>query len=109
MQDLQGPKIRVQKFKNGKIELKPNQKFILTTKQLEGDEKKVSVSYPEFVSDVKSGDFVLLDDGLIKLHVEKVKSNEVECNVIFGGSLSDHKGLNLPEKDFIPVSKESSV
>jgi len=96
LQDLQGPKIRVQKFKNGKIELKPNQKFILTTKQLEGDEKKVSVSYPEFVSDVKSGDFVLLDDGLIKLHVEKVKSNEVECNVIFGGSLSDHKGLNLP-------------
>ena len=96
LQDLQGPKIRIQKFNTGKIELNPNQKFILTTDKVIGDENKVSVSYPEFTSDVKPGDFVLLDDGLIKLQVEKIKSKEVECTVIFGGSLSDHKGINLP-------------
>jgi len=96
LQDLQGPKIRIQKFKSGRIELLQNQKFILTTDQVIGDKAKVSVSYPEFTSDVKPGDFVLLDDGLIKLQVEKVKSKDVECNVIFGGFLSDHKGLNLP-------------
>jgi len=94
--DLQGPKIRIQKFNNESIELKPNQKFILTTDQIIGDEKRVSVSYHKFTSDVKPGDFILLNDGLIKLQVEKIKNSEVECTVLFGGSLSDHKGINLP-------------
>jgi len=96
LQDLQGPKIRIQTFENGRIELKPNQNFVLTTEQIIGDESKVAVSYPEFAGDVKAGDFVLLDDGLIKLQVEEIRGNNVECKVIYGGILSDHKGLNLP-------------
>ena len=96
LQDLQGPKIRIQTFKNGKIELKSNQKFTLTTDTIIGNQSKVAVSYREFSKDVKSGDFVLLDDGLIKLQVKEVRGNNVECIVIYGGILSDHKGLNLP-------------
>ncbi len=96
LQDLQGPKIRVQTFKNGRIELKANQNFDLTTEHIVGNESKVSVSYPEFTEDVKKGDYVLLDDGLIKLQVKEIQGNDVKCRVIFGGYLSDHKGLNLP-------------
>jgi pyruvate kinase len=96
MQDLQGPKIRIQKFKNAKIELKANQNFILTTENIIGDEFKVAVSYPEFTKDVNPGDYVLLDDGLIKLQVQEIRGKDVDCRVIFGGILSDHKGLNLP-------------
>jgi len=96
LQDLQGPKIRIKTFKNGKIDLKPNQNFTLTTENIIGNQSKVAVSYPEFTKDVNPGDFVLLDDGLIKLQVQKIRGYEVECKVIFGGILSDHKGLNLP-------------
>jgi pyruvate kinase len=96
LQDLQGPKIRVQTFEKGRIKLKPNQNFIITTDNIIGNDSKVAVSYPEFTDDVKPGDFVLLNDGLIKLQVEEIIGSEVNCRVIFGGYLSDHKGLNLP-------------
>jgi len=96
LQDLQGPKIRIRKFKTGFTELKENQLFTLTTRDVEGTNKIVAVSYPSFHLDVKKGDYVLLDDGLIKLSVEEVNETDVKCRVIFGGILSDHKGLNLP-------------
>jgi pyruvate kinase len=96
LQDLQGPKIRIQTFKTGKIELKSDNRFTLTTKNIIGNQSKVAVSYPAFTNDVKEGDFVLLDDGLIKLQVEEISGKDVKCKVIFGGILSDHKGLNLP-------------
>lgn len=96
LQDLQGPKIRVGKFKNGPIQLNPGQTFTLTTRDLPGTEEIVSVSYPEFARDVNQGDFVLLDDGLLKLSVKDIRDQDVVCEVVFGGPLSDHKGLNLP-------------
>jgi pyruvate kinase len=96
LQDLQGPKIRVQTFINGSIQLKPGTSFILTTRNVKGDDKIASVSYKSFHQDVKPGDDILLDDGLLKLKVEKIKGEDVYCRVIFGGKLSDHKGINLP-------------
>jgi len=96
LQDLQGPKIRILKFAEGFIELKRGQKFILTTRNVLGDNEIVSVSYKSFAKDVKSNDIILLDDGLLKLKVEKIKGQDVICKVIFGGMLSNHKGLNLP-------------
>lgn len=96
MQDLQGPKIRVQKFSSKSVHLNPGDTFILTTRNVSGDENMVSVSYPSFSRDVNIGDTILLDDGLINLKAEKIKGEDVTCRVIFGGTLSDHKGLNLP-------------
>jgi pyruvate kinase len=96
LQDLQGPKIRVQTFINGSVELKPGKPFILTTRNVKGNDQMASVSYKLFSQDVKPGDDVLLDDGLLKLKVEKIKGEDVYCRVVFGGKLSDHKGINLP-------------
>jgi pyruvate kinase len=96
LQDLQGPKIRVQTFEKGKISLKKGSMFILTTRDVQGNEREVSVSYKSFNLDVKIGDTVLLDDGLLKLIVRDIAGTDVHCEVLFGGILSDKKGLNLP-------------
>ena len=96
LQDLQGPKIRILKFREDSVELKRGDIFILTTRNVQGNSKIVSVSYKSFYKDVKVNDIVLLDDGLIKLKVERIKGKDVICKVIFGGVLSNHKGLNLP-------------
>ncbi len=110
LQDLQGPKIRIQKFENGNIKLSTGQEFTLTIRDVIGNNKIVSVSYPEFINDVNKGDTILLDDGLINIKVKEILDSDVICDVIFGGDLKDHKGLNLPgstlsvdtltEKDF---------
>ncbi|MFC1476987.1 pyruvate kinase [candidate division KSB1 bacterium] len=96
LQDLQGPKIRVQQFQNGEILLQPDDKFILTTREVTGTKDIVSVSYKSFCNDVTPGEPVLLDDGNIKLVVEEIKGEDVHCRVVYGGPLKDHKGLNLP-------------
>ena len=96
LQDLQGPKIRIGTFAEGPVSLSEGQKFTLTTRQVEGTSEIVTVSYPEFAEDVKEGDTILLDDGLLNLTVDKVNDTDVTCTVKFGGILSDHKGLNLP-------------
>ena len=96
LQDLQGPKIRVRKFENKKIDLVRGEKFILTTRDVVGNEDIASVSYPSFHKDVKKGDWVLLDDGKLKLVVESVDKQDVTCVVEHGGILRNNKGLNLP-------------
>ncbi len=97
LQDLQGPKIRVQKFENGQIKLENNSIFTLTVRDIIGNEKIVSVSYKTFHKDVKVGDSVLLDDGNLRLQVVEIEGEDVHCKVIFGGILKDKKGLNLPD------------
>ena len=96
LQDLQGPKIRVGHFTDGQVTLSPGASFTLTTRDIPGSANIVSVSYPSFAKDVKPGDTVLLDDGLISLEVSKINGEDVLCKVLYGGILSDHKGLNLP-------------
>jgi pyruvate kinase len=95
LQDLQGPKIRVGRFKDGQIELEQGQKFILTVRKVDGTDKEVSVSYPTFNQDVAPGEKVLLDDGNLTLQVDAVKGEDVECTVVFGGILKNNKGVNL--------------
>lgn len=94
--DTKGPEIRLKKFKNGGVTLKEGKKFILTTKDIEGDENGVSVTYPGLPSDLSRGDRVLIDDGLIELKVTEINSTDVICEVIDGGEVSDRKGVNLP-------------
>lgn len=95
--DLQGPKIRIQKFDSGKVELREGDTFTFDTDlpHSEGNKQHVGVSYKELPQDVKAGDTLMLDDGRIEVLVNEVNEHEVKCNVITGGELSDRKGMNL--------------
>jgi len=94
--DMQGPKIRCGKFKNGKTVLKPGQHFILDASlPLDaGDDERVGLTYKELVNDVEPGARLLLNDGLIVMDVEKVAGPEIHCTVVVGGELSNNKGIN---------------
>lgn len=94
--DLQGPKIRIGRFKNKKIILQEGQAFILDTLLDEnaGDEKTVSLGYENLPYDVRSGDTLLLDDGRIVLNVTKTERTKIYCSVVVGGELSNNKGIN---------------
>jgi len=94
MADLQGPKIRVGKFKDGKITLNPGDAFILDADCEMGDQGRVGLDYKELPRDVKAGDMLLLDDGRIVFLVTAVKGNQVHCKVRHGGVLSNNKGIN---------------
>ena len=95
MADLQGPKIRVGKFAGGLTVLVPGQKFILDgmTSDL-GNNERVGLDYKELPRDVKPGDMLLLNDGLLRLSVDAVRGEEVHTTVIVGGELSNNKGIN---------------
>ena len=96
MQDLQGPKIRTGKLRDKQITLKTGDKFVITAADVLGDNQQVSTTYQDLPNDVKTGDRILLADGLIELRVEKVSGQEVTCLIVNGGSLGEHKGINLP-------------
>jgi pyruvate kinase len=95
--DLQGPKIRTGVLAGGgTVTLRTGQKFIITTARVLGDSTRVSTTFYPLPREVKPGDCVLLSDGLIELRVEKVHRQEVTCQVVNGGVLGEHKGINLP-------------
>jgi pyruvate kinase len=95
--DLQGPKIRVGKLEGGEpVRLKRNQPFTITNRSMAGNAAMVSTTYRRLVGDVRPGDTILLDDGLIRLQVEKTMEQTVECRVVNGGWLKEKKGINLP-------------
>lgn len=96
LQDLQGPKIRIGDFNVPFIELRQGSFFIITTDSIIGDETKVSTTYSNLTRDVHPGDMILLDDGKLRVRVAEVKGTNVRCEVIIGGTLSAHKGINLP-------------
>lgn len=96
MQDLPGPKNRIGKLKKGSVELKENSGFILTTKEILGDDRMVSVGLPDLPRCVKPGDMIFLDDGAIKLKVTSTTKTDVYCQVVAGGNLSGEKGINIP-------------
>ena len=99
MADLPGPKIRIGQFAKEPVELKPGDPFTLTTEEIAGDSRRVSVSFSALPRSVKPGDLVFLNDGFIQLEVLGVKAPEVQCRVIVGGELRSRKGLNLPGID----------
>jgi pyruvate kinase len=95
MADLQGPKIRVGKFAEGKVMLEPGAPFVLDAARTEpGDLQAVGLDYKELPRDVRPGDTLLLNDGLIKLVVDAVRGDQVHTRVVLGGELSNNKGIN---------------
>ncbi len=95
LQDLQGPKIRIEEVEK-KTHIKEGDQLIITTKSVLGNAKKVSTSYRRLPKDVSVDDIILIDDGKIELCVEKVKGQDVYTRVIYGGKLKSRKGINLP-------------
>jgi len=97
LQDLQGPKIRTGRLKDGvPVVLEPGARATITTREMAGDAECFSTSYRALPRDVGRGDRILLDDGLLELRVRSVADDEVRCEVVVGGLLGEHKGINLP-------------
>ena len=97
LQDLAGPKIRTGGLRAHRaVTLRRGQRFWLTAETVEGSSRRVSISYPHLARDARRGDTILLDDGLIELRVLGRKEKELETEVIQGGLLQEHKGVNLP-------------
>ncbi len=94
MADIQGPKLRIGRFKQGQVELQEGQQFILDTFTEEGDEGRVGVTYERLPEDVERGATLLLNEGLVAIWVEEVRGKEVIGRVVKGGILTDNKGLN---------------
>lgn len=95
LQDLQGPKIRVNEMEPG-VEIKAGETITITTKEVLGNKDLVSTSYEGLPNDVKVGDMILIDDGKLELRVKDVRGVEVTCTIIYGGPLKSRKGINLP-------------
>ncbi len=96
IQDLQGPKIRVGSLTKPEIRLKRGNTIRITTKNIKGTPEILPTTYKNLPKDVKNNDSILLDDGLIKLKVQNVKTDEVICKIIEGGIIKPNKGINLP-------------
>jgi pyruvate kinase len=117
--DLQGPKIRIGKFKDGKITLAKGDRFILDAACTLGDQTRVGLDYKELPNDVSRGVTLLLDDGRIEFWVEEVKGSEIHCTVVQGGVLSNNKGINrkggglsasaLTEKDIEDIKTAAAL
>jgi len=96
LMDTKGPEIRIGTFKEKKVQLKAGQLFTLTSRNVEGDETQVSITYPSLVYDVDPGVKILIDDGLVEMTVEKVTATDIICRVNNNGVISDKKGVNVP-------------
>jgi pyruvate kinase len=97
MADLCGPKIRVGRFDGGRISLVDGEQVVVTTRDVTGTPTLIPSQYELLADDVAPGSRILLNDGLLELRVESVSGTEVTCTVVHGGTLSDRKGINLPD------------
>ena len=111
MLDTKGPEIRLGSFKEEEIELKAGDTFTLTSREILGDNTIASVSYEGLAQDVEVGNKILIDDGLIELEVvEVVSETDVRCLVLNGGTVKDHKGINLPDTSVnLPAITEKDI
>ena len=99
LMDTKGPEIRLRDFEGGGVILEKGKGFTLTTEEVMGTAERATISYKGLVKDVSSGSTILIDDGLIELHVENVTETDIHCTVVNGGPVSNHKGVNVPDTD----------
>jgi pyruvate kinase len=98
LQDLQGPRIRIGGMAGGGSVLTPGDRFVLTTREVEGTSEVATIRGAPLSRDVKPGDRILLDDGSIEMQVEQTTETDVVCTVVIGGELKPHKGINVPSR-----------
>ncbi len=96
MQDTKGPEIRLRDFEGGKVYLEAGSTFRLTTEEILGTKDRASITYKNLKNDVSIGKTILIDDGLIELRVKSIDGTDIVCEVINGGYVSNHKGINVP-------------
>ena len=94
--DTKGPEIRLKDFKNGTEMLEAGQTFTLTTREVEGTKEICSITYKDLPQDVQPGGTIMLDDGLIMLHIEQVTDTDIICTVLNSGKIKTKKGVNVP-------------
>ena len=94
--DLQGPKIRLGRFAEGPVFWATGEQIVITTAACAGDHDRVSTTYAGLASDVRPGDRLLVDDGKVELRVLDVDGDDISCEVLQGGPVSNHKGISLP-------------
>lgn len=99
MQDLSGPEIRTGEFADGEVTLKANEKFVLTTEEVEGTADQVHVNYDQLPQDVEVGDEILLSDGKLQLTVTEIGQTKVTTKIDVGGTIAGRRGVNLPDTD----------
>lgn len=109
--DTRGPEIRIKDFLNGKVYLKKNQKFTFTTRDIEGNNEIVSITYLNLPEYVKRGTRILIDDGLVEFVVDSVENGtDIKCKVQNSGEILNKKGLNIPGIDFdLPALTEKDI
>lgn len=96
MLDTKGPEYRIKTFENHKVLLKEGDTFTFTVDEVEGNEKRVSVNYKNLIQEIKVGDRILVNNGLLIFEVAKLKGNDAICTIIVGGEMSDRKSMNFP-------------
>lgn len=96
MQDTKGPEIRLKDFEGGKVFLETGSIFRLTTDEVMGTAKKATITYKNLKNDICVGNMILIDDGLIEMKVTAIEGADIVCEVINGGFVSNHKGVNVP-------------
>ena len=96
LQDLSGPKIRTGEYATERITIEAGQELVLTTEEVVGDARRISVNYPALPQEVQKGSLIMLDDGKKKLVVESVLGTEIRCRVEVGGELKPRRGVNVP-------------
>lgn len=97
--DTKGPEFRIKSFKNDRVTVKDGDIFTFTTDDIEGDNKKVSVTYKNLSKDLSVGDTILVNDGLVKFEVIKINKADIICKALIGGQLSNNKSMNFPDKN----------
>ncbi len=97
MLDTKGPEVRLRTFPAGSVEIHDGDTYTLTTRDVPCDENIGSVTYGRLTKDVKAGDTVMINDGLVELRVDHVSSTDIVCKVVHGGVLSNHKSCNFPD------------
>ncbi len=98
MLDTKGPEYRIRTFKNEKVMIEEGQTFTFTVDEIEGDETRVSVSYKNLHNELKPGNIVTVNNGLVKFQVEEIQGNDIICICLVGGTLSNRKSMSFPNK-----------
>ncbi|MBE5817116.1 MAG: pyruvate kinase [Clostridiales bacterium] len=98
MLDTKGPEYRIRSFENSKIYLNDGDEFIFTTEDIIGNEKRVSVNYPNLHNELSRGDTILVNNGLLSFQVKEISGQDIICTTIYGGEVSDKKSMSFPGK-----------
>ena len=108
--DTKGPEIRLGTFYDGKVTLKKDQEFTLTSTPIIGNDKEAFINFHDIANTVMPGEKILLADGLIELCVKKVQGEKVVCTVLNGGEVSDRQGVNIPNKSLpLPALTQKDI